>query len=63
MQSNDAYHLFIVVFMSTEGRLVIRHLVLHNFKSYAGEQYIGPFHKVLSATATTKVLNATVGRV
>jgi hypothetical protein len=26
-------------------RLVIKEMVLHNFKSYAGEQRIGPFHK------------------
>jgi structural maintenance of chromosome 4 len=27
-------------------RIVITHLVLHNFKSYAGRQLIGPFHTV-----------------
>ncbi|RRT71390.1 hypothetical protein B296_00019682 [Ensete ventricosum] len=27
-------------------RLVIKEMVLRNFKSYAGEQRIGPFHKV-----------------
>ena len=26
-------------------RLVIKEMVLYNFKSYAGEQRIGPFHK------------------
>jgi structural maintenance of chromosome 4 len=26
-------------------RLVIQEMVLTNFKSYAGEQRIGPFHK------------------
>ncbi len=27
-------------------RLMIREMVLENFKSYAGEQRVGPFHKV-----------------
>lgn len=27
-------------------RLVIREMVLENFKSYAGAQRVGPFHKV-----------------
>lgn len=27
-------------------RLMITHLVNRNFKSYAGEQILGPFHKV-----------------
>ena len=32
---------------SAEGsRLVIKEMVLENFKSYAGEQRVGPFHKV-----------------
>ena len=37
---------------SAEGsRLVIKEMVLENFKSYAGEQRVGPFHKVrLKAT-------------
>ena len=26
-------------------RLMIREMVLENFKSYAGEQFVGPFHK------------------
>ncbi|KAI9222728.1 RecF/RecN/SMC [Blastocladiella britannica] len=30
-------------------RMVISHLVLRNFKSYAGEQLIGPFHKSFSS--------------
>ena len=29
-------------------RLFIKEMVLRNFKSYAGEQRIGPFHKVSS---------------
>ena len=29
-------------------RIVITHLVLNNFKSYAGRQIIGPFHTVYS---------------
>ena len=31
-------------------RLMIRQMVLDNFKSYAGPQYVGPFHKVKAAT-------------
>ena len=27
-------------------RLMITEMVLENFKSYAGEQRVGPFHKV-----------------
>lgn len=27
-------------------RLYIKELVMRNFKSYAGEQRVGPFHKV-----------------
>ena len=30
-------------------RLVIKRLELENFKSYAGVQHIGPFHKVRRA--------------
>jgi structural maintenance of chromosome 4 len=30
----------------TKPRLFIQEMVLRNFKSYAGEQRIGPFHKV-----------------
>ncbi|WOL08544.1 structural maintenance of chromosomes protein 4 [Canna indica] len=33
----------------TRPRLVIKEMVLRNFKSYAGEQRIGPFHKSFSA--------------
>lgn len=29
-------------------RLYIKELVMRNFKSYAGEQRVGPFHKVFS---------------
>jgi len=28
-------------------RLMIREMVLENFKSYAGTQQVGPFHKVI----------------
>ena len=31
---------------STAKRLIITHMTLENFKSYAGIQEIGPFHKV-----------------
>jgi len=30
-------------------RLVIKKMVLENFKSYAGAQHVGPFHKVRSS--------------
>jgi hypothetical protein len=33
---------------SSEQRLIIRKIVLENFKSYAGVQEIGPFHQVTS---------------
>jgi hypothetical protein len=31
---------------SSSKRLMIREMVLENFKSYAGAQHVGPFHKV-----------------
>lgn len=31
---------------STRPRLFIKEMVMRNFKSYAGEQRVGPFHKV-----------------
>ena len=31
---------------SAKPRLFIREMVMKNFKSYAGEQRVGPFHKV-----------------
>lgn len=31
---------------STESRLIITKIVNENFKSYAGKQELGPFHKV-----------------
>lgn len=31
---------------SRSPRLFIREMVMRNFKSYAGEQRVGPFHKV-----------------
>jgi hypothetical protein len=33
-----------------KSRIVITHLVLNNFKSYAGRQVIGPFHTVSTAS-------------
>jgi hypothetical protein len=33
-------------------RLMITHIVNQNFKSYAGEKVLGPFHKVLPAQIT-----------
>lgn len=29
-----------------KARLAIKNMVLENFKSYAGKQHVGPFHKV-----------------
>ncbi|GKE57835.1 structural maintenance of chromosomes protein 4 [Tanacetum coccineum] len=34
---------------STTPRLFIKEMVMKNFKSYAGEQRVGPFHKSFSA--------------
>lgn len=31
---------------SSNSRLIVDHIVLENFKSYAGRQVIGPFHQV-----------------
>jgi hypothetical protein len=31
---------------TAQSRLIITEMVLENFKSYAGEQRVGPFHKV-----------------
>ena len=36
-------------------RLIITDMVLENFKSYAGEQRVGPFHKVSSLSLPTFV--------
>ena len=36
-------------------RLVIKKMVLENFKSYAGAQHVGPFHKVGSASSFVRV--------
>ena len=36
-------------------RLVIRELELKNFKSYAGSQNVGPFHKASLAVDTTRI--------
>lgn len=41
--------------MESERRLIIREMVLENFKSYAGAQQVGPFHKV-SVQPSTRVL-------
>ena len=34
-------------------RLIITEMVLENFKSYAGEQRVGPFHKVYTPSQTS----------
>lgn len=43
--------------MENEGnakrRLMITHMVLENFKSYAGVQTVGPFHKVHHNSVST----------
>lgn len=33
-----------------EGRLIIDKIVIENFKSYAGRQEVGPFHKVFAVS-------------
>lgn len=38
---------------SKESRLMITKIVNENFKSYAGIQELGPFHKVTFQTTTT----------
>lgn len=37
-----------LTFDATGPRLIITHIVNENFKSYAGVQTLGPFHKVTS---------------
>ena len=37
---------------SSEQRIIIRKIVLENFKSYAGVQEIGPFHQVTTSCPT-----------
>ena len=37
--------LFLDLIKENKPRLIIDHMVLKNFKSYAGIQKIGPFHK------------------
>jgi AAA15 family ATPase/GTPase len=39
-------------------RLIITEMVLENFKSYAGEQRVGPFHKVLFLTTLYETLTS-----
>ena len=41
------------VVQGPRNRIVITHLVLNNFKSYAGRQIIGPFHTVPSLSLWT----------
>ena len=42
-------------------RLVIKQMVLENFKSYAGAQHVGPFHKVDLVSARAPATRATRG--
>ena len=35
-------------------RLVIKKMVLENFKSYAGAQHVGPFHKVRGSASVAR---------
>lgn len=37
-------------------RLFIKEMVMRNFKSYAGEQRVGPFHKVRVLVSCSYVL-------
>ena len=39
-------------------RLVIKKMVLENFKSYAGAQHVGPFHKVRAMPTTSPLVLA-----
>lgn len=39
-------------------RLFIREMVMKNFKSYAGEQRVGPFHKVRVSLSPTLSLSS-----
>lgn len=36
-------------------RLIIKEMVLENFKSYAGAQRVGPFHKVRRSRKSSRV--------
>lgn len=36
-------------------RLMITHILNRNFKSYAGEQILGPFHKVSAALSASEL--------
>lgn len=48
----------------TDGRrLMIREMVLDNFKSYAGPQHVGPFHKVQLDPAGSSTFMLTAGAV
>ena len=37
-------------------RLVIKSMVLENFKSYAGAQHVGPFHKVSTSFLESSIV-------
>ena len=39
-------------------RLVIKKMLLENFKSYAGAQHVGPFHKVRAMPTTSPLVLA-----
>jgi hypothetical protein len=41
---------------TTGPRLVITHIENENFKSYAGKQFLGPFHKVLGVLLTSSCI-------
>lgn len=43
---------------SKRPRLFIKEMVLRNFKSYAGEQRVGPFHKVRVSHTSRVFLNS-----
>lgn len=37
-------------------RLIVDHIVLENFKSYAGRQMIGPFHQVIKVLISKYII-------
>ena len=44
--------------MESAKRLIITEMLLENFKSYAGAQKVGPFHKVSPANGKLKLQRA-----
>lgn len=46
METDDAFATESAPPAARPPRLFIKEMVMRNFKSYAGEQRVGPFHKV-----------------